>query len=119
MKNRLFLPLIALVLCLAASTALAGGIKDRMIQRKPAIDALLAKGTVGENNIGLLEYRVTELSLTVVSDENNDRFTVYKAIAQKTGTDQLVVGQRRAAKIAEMAPAGTWLQSPEGKWYRK
>ena len=119
MKNRLFPLLLTLILCLAATTALAGGIKERMIERKPAIDALLTQGTIGENNIGLLEYRVTEQNLTVVSEENKDRFTVYKAIAQKTGTDQLVVGQRRAARIAEMAPAGTWLQSPEGNWYQK
>jgi hypothetical protein len=119
MKNRLFPTLIALVLCLAATAALAGGIKERMIERKPAVDALLAQGVIGENNIGLLEYRGAKQDLAVVSEENKDRFTVYEAIARKTGTDKIVVGQRRAAQIAQMAPAGTWLQRPEGTWYQK
>ncbi len=119
MKNRLILPIVALALCLVASVALAGGIKDRMVQRKPAIDTLLAQGVIGENNIGLLEYRGADKGLPVVKEENSDRFTVYKAIAQKTGTDQLVVGQRRAAQIASQASPGTWLQRPEGTWYQK
>lgn len=119
MKNRLFPLILALILCLAGTSALAGGIKDRMVQRKPAIDALLAKGVIGENNIGLLEYRGAEQNLAVVREENQDRFAVYEAIARKTGADKIVVGQRRAAMIASQAPSGTWLQSPEGSWYQK
>ena len=119
MKSKIILPLLALVLCLTAATAMAGEIKDRMIQRKPAIDALLAQGVIGENNIGLLEYRGAEQEITIVNDENRDRFAIYKTISEYVKASITVVGQRRAMKISEMAPPGTWLQSPEGSWYRK
>lgn len=119
MLNKKYLfTIIALVACLLATTALAGGIKDRMIQRKPAVDALLAQGAAGENNIGLLEAR-TGQGADVINAENADRSKVYSAIGQKTGASPTVVGQRRATKIAQQAPAGTWLQNPNGQWYQK
>ncbi|MDC0336399.1 YdbL family protein [Pseudodesulfovibrio sp.] len=120
MRNRKYIfGLVLLIFCLTTATAMADGIKERMIQRKPAIDALLAEGTLGENNIGLLEYRGNDLGLPEVTAENEDRLTVYKAIARKTGTTITVVGQRRAAMIAQQAPPGTWLQDTGGQWYKK
>lgn len=120
MHNKKYLILIAtLALSLLGTAAMAGALKDRIIQRKPAIEALLAQGTIGENNLGLLEYRGEEANLEVVKAENADRITVYKAIAKKTGTTMNVVGARRAAKIAQKAHPGTWLQDGNGKWYRK
>ncbi|QGY38959.1 DUF1318 domain-containing protein [Pseudodesulfovibrio cashew] len=119
MPNRRYLiALLALLACLVATTATAGGLKDRMIQRKPAIDAMLAKGVIGENNVGMLTVRGSA-DKGVVSAENADRAKVYAAIAKKTGTTPAVVGQRRAAKIAQQAPPGTWLQQPGGQWYKK
>ncbi len=120
MLNRKYIfALLVLTICLMTTSALAGGVKERMIQRKPAIDAMLANGTLGENNIGLLEYRGKELGLPEVKAENNDRLAVYKAIGKKTGTTFSVVGQRRAAKIAKQSPPGTWLQDGHSKWYQK
>ncbi|MGL1862886.1 MAG: YdbL family protein [Pseudodesulfovibrio sp.] len=120
MKNkRQIIALLTLVICLIGSAAMAEGVKERMIQRKPAIDTMLADGTLGENNIGLLEYRGKELGLPEVKAENNDRLAVYKAIGKKTGTTFSVVGQRRAAKIAKQSPPGTWLQDGNSKWYKK
>ena len=117
-KTRLIL-ILTLVLGLTASVALAGSMKDRFIARKPAVAALLADGTVGENNQGFLEFRGAKKQADVVAAENQDRATVYAAIAKKTGTTPDLVGQRRAAKIAETADPGTWLQKPEGTWYKK
>lgn len=120
MKNKHFAIAIAtLVLCLIGSMASAEGVKERMLNRVPALNALKADGVIGENNIGLLEYRGAELGLEVVASENQDRLMVYKAIAQKTGTTLDLVGQRRAVQIAESAPPGTWLQDSGGKWYQK
>lgn len=119
MKSRYILAVVAaLVLCLA-SVAAADSIKDRMAARLPEIISLKAAGQIGENNVGLLEYRGGGAAVPVVEDENHDRKLVYEAIAKKAGTTPTLVGQRRAAQIAQQAPAGTWLQSPGGQWYQK
>lgn len=120
MRNKYLLTLVfTLVLCALAGTALAGALKDRMIARRPVVAALLADGTVGENNQGFLVFRGAKKQADVVAAENKDRATVYKAIAKKAGTTPDLVGQRRAAHVAESAPAGTWLQKSDGTWYRK
>lgn len=119
MRNNRILILLTLIVCLAATSAFAGALKDRMLARKPAVVALLADGTVGENNQGFLEFRAAKKQANVVAAENKDRATVYAAIAKKAGTTPAVVGQRRAAKIAQTAAPGTWLQAPNGKWYKK
>lgn len=117
-KSKLII-ILALVFCLAGTAAFAGALKDRIMARRPAVLALLADGTVGENNQGFLEFRGPQKQADVVAAANKDRSTVYKAIAKKTGTTPDVVGQRRAVKIAQTAPGGTWLQSPDGSWYQK
>ena len=120
MRNKSWLILVlSLVLCALAGTAMAGELKDRIIARKPAVLALLAEGVVGENNQGYLEFRGAKKQADVVAAENQDRAAVYRYIAQKTGTTPDLVGQRRAAHIAESASSGTWLQKPDGTWYRK
>lgn len=119
MNKKHLITLVTIVACLFGTIAMAGGIKDRMIQRKPVIDSLLAQGVIGENTQGLLEFRAAPQQADVVNAENADRTTVYNAIAQKTGTTPAVVGQRRAAKIAGKAPAGTWLQNASGQWHQK
>ena len=105
-----------------ATTAWGGAqeIKDRMAERLPVIMELKQKGIVGENNQGLLEFvGAAREQADVVDAENKDRQTVYKAIAQKTGTTPEVVGQRRAIQIAENARAGEWLQDASGQWKQK
>ncbi|MGE4194667.1 MAG: YdbL family protein [Pseudodesulfovibrio sp.] len=120
MRNKTtFTLILAVALCLGASAALAGALKDRIIARKPVVAALLADGTVGENNLGYLEFRGAKKQADVVAAENQDRATVYAAIAKKAGTTPEVVGQRRAVKVAQRAPSGTWLQNPDGSWYKK
>jgi uncharacterized protein YdbL (DUF1318 family) len=120
MRNKTHLiAILILTVCVLGSTALAGGLKDRMIARKPAVAALLDDGTVGENNQGFLAFRGAQKQADVVAAENKDRASVYQAIAQKTGTTPDLVGQRRATQIAEDADPGTWLQDPDGSWYQK
>lgn len=120
MKTRYVLAMIAaLALCLFASAAAAQSVKERMKARVPTLVELKAQGKVGENNVGLLEYRGGTATLPVVEEENHDRRLVYEAIARKTGTTPTVVGQRRAAQIAQQAPPGTWLESASGQWYQK
>lgn len=109
--------LLASLLCLASTAA--AGIKEQMAARIPAISALKAKGVVGENNRGLLEFRSTQEQAAMVAKENADRLTVYAAIGQSQGVNPVLVGQRRATQIAEKGSKGEWFQRPDGSWYKK
>ena len=105
---------------LLSTGSLAGSLKEEMRARQPKINRLKADGIIGENNRGHLEYRGDEEPRKgLIEAENQDRDTVYRAIAQQQNTDSDNVGRRRAAQIADRAPAGTWLQNNQGEWYRK
>lgn len=104
----------------SAEMARAAGIKERMLNRLPVIEDLKARGIVGENNQGFLEFRPGKSEKKeVVAAENQDRLIVYEAIAKKQGTTVELVGRRRALQIAERAKPGEWLQDASGTWYRK
>ena len=114
--------ILAAVVGIVATAAWGGAreIKARMAARLPAIIELKQKGIVGENNQGLLEFvGSVQEKADVVAEENKDRQAVYKAIAKKTGSSALVVGQRRAKQIAEKADKGEWIQDESGKWTQK
>ena len=122
MKNKRLQTIIfiLIIILLTLGTSLAGSLKEKMKARQPQIIALKAKGTIGENNRGHLEYRgEKEPTKGLLEEENQDRRTVYTAIAKQQNTSAENVGRRRAAQIAERAPAGTWLQNAKGEWYRK
>lgn len=103
-----------------ASTSQAGSIKERMAARIPAINSLMDQGVVGENNKGFLEYRSSARpQQDVVNGENQDRKTVYQAIAKKQGASATLVGQRRAKMIVQKGKKGRWYQKPDGSWFKK
>lgn len=116
------LTLFAIIFSLVLTTGSlqAASLKDRMAARIPAINALKDNGLIGENNAGLLEYRTGQKpSQAMIQEENNDRQTVYGAIAKKEGASPVLVGQRRAKMLAENGKAGHWFQAEDGKWYQK
>ena len=123
MKKKLTSVILAILLCnvfAAGAFASAKEIRDRMIARLPAIKALKAKGIVGENNKGFLEFvGQKKEQQDVVAAENQDRTEVYSAIAKQQGTTAELVGKHRAVQIADKAQAGEWLQDANGKWYQK
>jgi len=98
-----------------------GQIKNEMKKRQPAIEALWAAGTIGENNQGYIEARsgLTANQTELVNAENEDRKIVYLAIARSTQTTPDKVGVQRAAQISERAAKGVWLEDAGGKWYKK
>lgn len=123
MYNRRLFFIIALVLTTILCTTLNGqaaSVKERMLARIPAINALKDKGVIGENNKGLLEFRSGDKSQQqLISDENKDRRSVYGAIANKQKVDATLVGQRRAKQISAKGSKGHWFQKPDGTWYKK
>ena len=123
MKNKilmttLMLPIFALLF--SGGIASSESLKARMRARLPIIVQLKAKGIVGENVRGYLQFigNIREKE-DVVEAENNDRRKVYTTIAQQQGTTAELVGKRRALQIAKKAKPGEWLQDQSGKWYRK
>ena len=119
MKKTISLFILALVSFVLLTAPASAGVRERMKERDPVVDALRARGVVGENNQGFLEFRGPQEQADVVAAENADRAIVYEAIGQKEGVSSAVVGQHRAAQIRENAPGGTMLQAPDGSWYKK
>ena len=123
MKKKATVTILFILFCIvfaAGAFASAKEIRDRMISRLPEIKALKAKGFVGENNKGYLEFVGQQKEKQeVVTAENQDRQKVYQAIAKQQGTTAELVGKHRAIQIAAKAQPGTWLQDANGKWYKK
>ena len=120
-KNTFLLPLLFTLLTffVFVQASHSAGIKERMAERLPAITALKNSGVVGENNKGFLEFRAAKQSEQLVLDENNDRATVYSAIAKNQGAPTELVGKRRAKMVEENGTKGQWFQKDDGSWYKK
>ncbi|MDH3878158.1 MAG: YdbL family protein [Desulfobacterales bacterium] len=101
-------------------TAFADDIKARMKNRLPVIKQLKARGIVGEDAKGYLQFvGGNKAKADVVAAENKDRKTVYSAIAKQQGTTAELVGKRRALQIAKKANPGEWVQDAAGNWIQK
>jgi hypothetical protein len=113
-------PFLMLFLLLSSPCALADGVKDRMLQRLPAIADLKTKGIIGEDNRGYLGFmtgnRVME---DVIAAENADRKTVYEIFAKQQNTSLDVVETVQGARKAEKANPGEFYQNREGQWIKK
>lgn len=122
-KNLFFFSfLLGIIACslLLTTPVFSASVKDRMVARIPAINALKDQGAIGENNKGYLEYRSgNKPQQKTVNDENGDRGKVYGAIAKKQGAKAALVGQRRAQMIAQKGKKGHWFQKSDGSWYKK
>lgn len=122
MKKRIFfcIAVCFIMEILFHTPGFAQDIKERMKSRLPAVNELKAKGVVGENNKGFLEFRGPQEKADVISAENADRAKVYEAIAAQQNTTPDLVGKRRAMQIRnEVAGPGEWLQDDSGNWYKK
>ncbi|MGE9267020.1 MAG: YdbL family protein [Verrucomicrobiales bacterium] len=124
--KKMILPVLAMILVggfLAppARAADEGALKARMSQRLSQIVALKQGGKLGEDARGFLSARsaLSAKEKALMDAENADRRAVYALIAAKTNTSAAKVGAARAASIRGSAPAGTWVQLPNGKWQRK
>lgn len=119
--DHVILMLLVLLTTLAsAQKAQSETIKDRMLARLPVIAELKASGLVGENNQGYLEFRSAQMpKADVIAAENEDRRTVYAAIAERQKTSPAFVGQARAVQIADKESPGTWVQGADSAWRQK
>jgi uncharacterized protein len=109
-----------------AIRALKDSLKIRYGQLKPYYD----KGTIGENNAGLLDIRDTSAlglpergqASNLVQSENKDRLALYREIASanKMGTEAISDIQRIFANSwRDQSQAGWWVQNNNGVWEKK
>ena len=123
MKQRTFMTILTFGLIgffVAGVSASADDIKTRMKKRLPVLKELKAKGIVGEDNQGYVQFVGDKKEKAdVIAAENKDRKTVYAAIAKQQGTTAELVGKRRALQIAKKANPGEWVQDTSGKWLQK
>jgi hypothetical protein len=123
MKQRTFMTILTFVLIGffgAGVSASADDIKTRMKKRLPVVKELKAKGIVGEDNQGYLQFvGAKKEKADVIAAENKDRKTVYAAIAKQQGTTAQLVGKRRALQIAKKSNPGEWVQDAGGNWNKK
>jgi len=77
---------LLLATSLSALAANLGQVKAAMQARQPAIEALWAEGSIGENNQGFLEARGTlsAAAQQLMQAENTARRVAYQAIARST-----------------------------------
>jgi len=93
----------------------------KLAARLSRIDALRARGAVGESNRGFLEERgtVTAQERGAISEENADRTAVYEAVAELAKVHVDEVGRLRAKKVAIMSKRRAWVQDAGGEWRQK
>ncbi len=104
---------------------------DSRAKRLDAINALKAKGVIGEGNQGLLVFRNLDAiqglkeradAQKLVKDENADREQLFKEIAAAKNVDLAQLPQIRstyATTLRENAHPGDWIQLPDGSWAQK
>ena len=123
MKDKIFAAAISLLivsLLFSSASAFGEDIKARMKARLPIVLELKAKGIIGEDFKGYIQFVGQKKEKEeVVNAENADREKVYTAIAKQQGTTAERVGKRRAIQIAKKAKLGELLQDQNGKWYQK
>jgi uncharacterized protein len=120
--HRNFKIFILLVISLTISFQLvfAGGIKERMKERLPAIADLKTKGVIGENNKGYLGFVSAERAQEdLISAENQDRKKVYTYFAKQQKTTLDIVEKIQAERKAKKANSGEFYQKSDGAWVKK
>lgn len=138
--NRLIRLLAAVALVFAAQAAFAAAdleintpaithIREGMRTRFHEVRGYLASGAVGLTRDGLLAVRdASAIPLdqrqkvsALVADQNQDRRALYREIARANGHPEweAEVQNTFAQRWIQRAPAGWWVQQPNGAWVKK
>ena len=105
-----------------ASEEMSAAISRRR-KRVDIVEGYFSEGCIGENKDALLELRgdfpPEEMALVdeVILKENQDREIIYKAIAEKNGTDISTVRKASFESDYKRAPSGYWFQVSDGEGY--
>ncbi len=75
--------------------------------RYAELSSLEGKGVIGENRSGMVEAKGSGAPADLISAENADRMTIYKALSQKNGAALEDVRKLYAQRLQNDAPSGT------------
>ena len=112
------------------STPAVLGIKESIKKRFKNLKIYFDKGTIGENNNGLVEAIDTaalsvlerNVANNLIDEENKDRAALYSEIANANKPGPEVVSQIKkifANRWREKAQSGWWVQDDNGSWSKK
>jgi uncharacterized protein YdbL (DUF1318 family) len=104
----------------AAATPEEAALQKRFKARYAQIQQFKKEGVIGETDAGFVDFvkAKDEKATKVVDEENADRKTLYKLIADREGITIEVVAQRAAKRNFDHAKPGEWLKEA-GKWRQK
>jgi len=126
MNRRTFFTVGALMLLGAAAAQAVdfAKLKERFKQRYPKLLKAKNAGKIGETFQGYVEavkpeYLQDADLKKLLEDENADRKTLYKAIADKEGVPPEKVAERNAVRNFKRAKPGHYLKNKDGKWVKK
>ena len=126
MNRRTFFTVGALMLLGAAAAQAVdfAKLKERFKQRYPKLLKAKNAGKIGETFQGYVEavkpeYLQDADLKKLLDDENADRKTLYKAIADKEGVPPEKVAERNAVRNFKRAKPGHYLKNKDGEWVKK
>jgi uncharacterized protein YdbL (DUF1318 family) len=104
----------------AAATPEEAALQKRFKARYPQLQQFKKEGVIGETDAGFVDFvkAKDEKAAKIVDEENADRKTLYKLIADREGITIEVVAQRAAKRNFDHARQGEWLKEA-GKWRQK
>jgi uncharacterized protein YdbL (DUF1318 family) len=92
----------------------------RFAARLPQIKELKAKGIVGEDAKGFIQFvGEGKEGEQLIATENSDRKIVFERVAKRQGCTPEKAGQLKAERSAREALPGEYLQDASGKWSKK
>ena len=108
----------SLAACVSAALLLGGNAYG---EERP-LDAPRAQGLIGERYDGYALVHDAQAGAEIralVEKINGERRQVYASQATSTGAPIAEVGKVYGLQILQKVPAGTWLQSADGRWTQK
>lgn len=104
----------------AAASPEEADLQKRFKARYPQIQQLKKDGVIGETDAGYVDLVKSKDAKVakLLDEENADRKTLYKLIADREGITIEIVAQRAAKRNFDKAKPGEWLKEG-GKWHQK
>ena len=98
-------------------------LRQRFRDRLKDVNRLKADGAVGETHDGWLATvkgkDLTKKEQKIVDDENDDRRSLYRLIAEDEKTTADLVGERNGTRNRRNLKVGEWFKTKDGDWEQK
>lgn len=117
---------LAILLCLGPVPTVEADsldeLRERFAERYPELARAKRDGIIGETwegTVAVVSGSADEEIRDLLREENADRRTLYRIIAQREETTPEHVARRNARRNFDRANGNEYLRDREGNWYRK